>query len=337
MAIALPSANEIVGVESTLFVQAVMFLLFSIVLIKCASLAVKYIVSLAEKFNISEFVTSFLIAGFVSILPEFFIGVNSALEGVPDVGIGTLIGNNIVDLTLVIGIIAILGKTIPTQKTDRISSYGFLFAVGLPLGLMLDGYLSQFDGLLLVLTSVIYFGLMLKNEPLRDTKKTVSVENALPDIAAFVVMVALIFVSSHFVVTSAVEIAHFMGFPEILAGLILISVGAALPELTFSVQAIMARHKSVALGDILGNVVLDATLSIGVMAIIFPFSIDVGIIGIAAMFMVFSALMLTTFLDDEHKLVRRDGIALIGLYVVFVVVQLTLNAALNPAELIPHP
>ncbi len=337
MSLSIPAAHELAGIESTLFVQGVVFLIFSILLIKCASLAVKYIVNLADHFNISEFVTSFLIAGFVSILPEFFIGVNSALEGVPDVGIGTLIGNNIVDLTLVIGIVAILGKTIPTQKTDRISSYGFLFAVGLPLGLMLDGYLSQFDGLLLVLTSVIYFGLMLRNEPLHDAKKTVSMQKAIPDIIAFVAMVFLIFISSHFVVTSAVEIAHIMDFPEILAGLILISVGAALPELTFSVQAIMARHKSVALGDILGNVVLDATFSIGVMAIIFPFSIDVGIIGIAAVFMVFAALMLTTFLDDEHKLVRRDGIALIGLFIVFVVVQLTLNAALNPAELIPHP
>ncbi len=329
MVFALPPATEIVGVESTLFVRIILFVIFSLMLIKCASLAVKYIVQLAEHFNISEFVTSFLIAGFVSILPELFIGINSALEGIPEVGIGTLIGNNIVDLTLVIGIVAILGKSIPTQRTDRVSSYGFLFALGLPLALMVDGFLSQVDGIVLVLTCVIYFLLMLKNEPFREKQNTASWNKIAPDLVAFGIMVLLIFVSSHFVVTSAVEIAQFIGFPEILAGLILISVGAALPELTFSIQAVMARHKSVALGDVLGNVVLDATFSIGVMAIIFPFPVQVGIIGVAALFMVFSALMVTTFMDGQNKLTRRDGIALIGLYIVFVVVQITLNTALN--------
>ncbi|MBM3282055.1 MAG: sodium:calcium antiporter [Candidatus Diapherotrites archaeon] len=334
MVVELPAAHEIVGVESTLFVQVVMFLVFSLILIKCASLAVKYIVQLAQHFNISEFVTSFLIAGFVSILPEFFIGVNSAIEGIPEIGIGAIIGNNIVDLTLVIGIVAILGKSIPTQRTDRISSYGFLFALGLPLALMVDGFLSQVDGIVLVLTCIIYFILMLKNEPICEKKINSSWEKIAPELVAFGIMVLLIFVSSHFVVTSAVEISHFIGFPEILAGLILISIGAALPELTFSIQAVMAHHKSVALGDVLGNVVLDATFSIGVMAIIFPFPVHVGIIGLAALFMVFSALMVTTYMDDGHVLTRRDGIALIGLFIVFVVVQITLNTALGGA---PHP
>jgi cation:H+ antiporter len=295
-------------------------------------------VNIAKIIHVSEFVTSFLIAGLVSILPEFFVGINSALSGVPHVGIGTLIGNNIVDLTLVIGIVAILGKKIPMQQKNSISTPGFLVALTLPLGLMLDGNLSRFDGFLLVIASVIYFAWMLYNQPLREKNKNHATwKEVLPDLVMFLVMVIIIFVSSHFVVSSGVAVADLVGFPEILAGLILISVGAALPELTFSVQALMSRHKSVAMGDILGNVVLDATLSIGVMAIILPFDIQLGIVGVAALFMIFSALMVTTYMDDVHVLTRRDGIALIGLFIVFVVVQLTLNAAISPVESIPHP
>ena len=338
MAYPVPAFHEIFGIESTLPLQLALFIIFSIILIKAASLAVKHVVNLAKIFRISQFVSSFLIAGFVSILPEFFVGVNSAIGGVPHVGIGTLIGNNIVDLPLVIGIVAILGKTIPAQRTNKVSSPGFLVAISLPLGLMLDGNLSRIDGALLLITAAIYFTWMLYNQPLREkTKKLVSIKEMLPDFIQFGIMVVLMFVSSHFVVTSGVAVADLIGFPEILAGLILISIGAALPELTFSVQALMARHKSIALGDILGNVVLDSTFSIGAMALIVPFDIQLGVIGIAAVFMVFSALMLTTFLDSEHQLTRRDGIALIGLYVVFVVVQLTLNTAINPLEAIPHP
>lgn len=339
MSFPIPAFHEAFGIESTLPLQLALFLIFSLLLIKAASLAVKHVINLAKLFHISEFVTSFLIAGFVSILPEFFVGVNSALDKFPEVGIGALIGNNIVDLTLVVGIVAILGKTIPAQRQEnKVSSPGFLVALALPLGLMLDGNLSRMDGVLLVLAAIIYFAWMLYNQPLREKKKKiVSWKETLPDLIQFVFMVVLMFVSSHFVVTSGVAIADLIGFPEILAGLILISLGAALPELTFSVQALMARHKSIALGDILGNVVLDSTFSIGVMALILPFDIQLGVIGIAAVFMVFSALMLTTFLDSEHQLTRRDGVALIGLYVVFVVVQLTLNSTVNPITAVVHP
>ncbi len=329
------AVTQVIGIESTLPVQLALFVVFSLILIKAASLAVKHVVNIAKLIHVSEFVTSFLVAGLVSILPEFFVGINSALSGVPHVGIGTLVGNNIVDLTLVIGIVAILGKKIPMQQNNSVSTPGFLVALALPLGLMLDGNLSRLDGFLLVLASVIYFAWMLYNQPLRDKAKThTSWKEVLPDLVQFVVMVAIIFGSSHFVVSSGVAVADLIGFPEILAGLILISIGAALPELTFSVQALLSRHKSVAMGDILGNVVLDATLSIGIMAIILPFDIQLGIVGIAALFMVFSALMVTTYMDDAHVLSRRDGIALIGLFIVFVVVQITLNTALNGT---PHP
>jgi cation:H+ antiporter len=312
-----------------LLIEGLIFLVASGVLIKAASMAVKSIISLAKDLHLTEFVTSFVIAGLVSILPEFFVGVNSALAGVPLVGIGTLIGNNIVDLTLVIGIIAILGREIPVQRKGHLSTVPFLVAVGLPLGLMLDGNLSQVDGILLVAAAIIYFGWVLQNQPtpLREKKKPTEWKKLFPEMGKFVVFVGLIYGSAHFVVQSAVQIAHGFFFPEIFAGLFLISIGAALPELTFSIQAIMSRHKSVALGDVLGNVALDSTLSIGVMSIIHPFSLSLDIIGLSALFMVFAAFMLTTYLDSEKKLTRRDGIALIGLFIVFVVVQLTLNAA----------
>ena len=199
---------------------------------------------------------------------------------------------------------------------------------------MLDGNLSRLDGIVLVTSAVIYFGWVLYNQPIRERKKKkIEWAKLFPDMGLFLVFVAFIFGSSHFVVESAVEIAHGLNVPEIFAGLFLISIGAALPELTFSVQAVMARHKNVALGDILGNVALDATLSIGVLAILSPFDVDLTIIGISGLFMVFAAFMLTTFLDSERRLTRRDGIALIGLFVVFVVVQFVLNAAAHiPVE-----
>ncbi len=310
-----------------IWVELVIFLIASLVLIKSASLAVKYTLHVAENLYLTPFVTSFILAALVSILPEFFVGVNSALEGVPEIGIGTLIGNNIVDLTVVMGIILILGRQLPIRRSERLSTLPFLIAIGLPLGLMLDGTLSQIDGLLLVVGCVIYFGWVLRSQPLRQMHSPLSWKHILPELGKFALAMVFIYFSSKFVVTSSLHLSELMNFPQIFAGLFLISFGAALPELTFSIQAVLSRHKSIALGDIMGNVALDATLSVGVMALIAPFSISLSIIGISAMFMVFAALLLTTFLDDKGALSRKDGIALLGLYVVFVVVQLTLHAA----------
>lgn len=316
-----------------LLIEGIIFLLASAVLIKSASMAVHSILNLAKGVHLTPFITAFIIAGIVSVLPEFFVGVNSALAGVPEVGLGTLIGNNIVDLTLVMGIIAIMGRVIPVQNEGHISTLPFLVAVALPMILMLDGNLSRVDGIVLVSAAVVYFGWMLYNQPLRQKNKKIVWSKLVPDLLMFLFFVALIFVSSHFIVESAVHLADGFHIPAIFAGLFLISLGAALPELTFSIQAVMARHKSVALGDVLGNVALDATLSIGVLCIIQPFDVDLTIIGISAVFMIFAAIMLTTFFDSEKKLTRRDGIALIGLFIVFVVVQFVLNAAAHiPVE-----
>ncbi len=298
----------------------------SLILIKASSLAVKYILEVAKTIRVTEFLASFVLAGLVSILPEFFVGVNSALEGVPEVGIGTLIGNNIVDLTLVIGIIVILGKEIPVSGTHRLATFPFLAAIGLPLALMIDGSLSTIDGVILVSACIGYFAWMISQNRLRENGRPIEWEKITLPLVKFAAMMLIVYFASKFVVESSVDISHIVGVPTIFAGLFLISIGAALPELTFSVQAILARHKSVGLADILGNVAIDATLSIGVMALIRPFDVDLSIIGISTLIMGFAALMLTTFIDDGRKLTRRDGIALIGLYVVFVIVQLTLNA-----------
>jgi cation:H+ antiporter len=192
---------------------------------------------------------------------------------------------------------------------------------------MLDGNLSFLDGALLVIGCLIYFGWFAQQQGIRDSHTPWSWKLIFPELTKFVIAAVIVFFSAKYVVESSVQIAGILDFPEIFAGLFLISIGAALPELTFSVQAVLSRHKSIALGDVLGNVALDSTFSIGVMAMIFPFDISLGIIGISALFMVFAAMLLTTFLDSEKKLTRRDGIALIGLFIVFAVVQFTIHAA----------
>jgi cation:H+ antiporter len=303
-----------------------LFLGSSIILIKASSLAVRYILEIAKEVKVTQFIASFVLAGFVSILPELFVGINASLDNVSDVGIGTLIGNNIVDLTLVIGIIVILGRDIPIGPNQRLPTIPFLISLALPLALMADGFLSFTDGIILIVACLGYFVWMISQNRIREKNVHAIQWRAIaPTLAKFLVMMGIIYAAAHYVVESSVALSGLLGIPEIFAGLFLISLGAALPELTFSVQAVMSLHKLVGLADVLGNVALDATFSIGVMALIRPFEVDLSIIGISALIMGFAALMLTTFLEDGKRLTRRDGIALLGLYFVFVIIQWTLH------------
>lgn len=294
-------------------------------MVKTGSMAVKQVAHIAKLFNLTEFFASFVLAGFISILPELFIGISSALDGVPEVGMATLIGGNIVDLTIVLGILAILGKNIPIRRSNRVSTLPFLVGVGLPLGLMLDGNLGRFDGLLLFMTAVIYFAHVAFARNVQEKKKEPKLHHVVGSSILFLITMAIMFASAYYVVASALSLTSAYNIPAIFAGLFLISLGTCLPELTFSIEAIMAKHKSIAIGDILGNVMLDSTFALGIVAMIVPFDVDLHTLGISTVFMVFAALMLTTYMDSEKRLTRRDGMALIGLYVLFIAVQIAID------------
>src|SRR3990172_6627790 len=140
------------------------FLLGSLVLIKSASYAVKSVSNIAVYFRFTEFFISFVIAGFISTMPEFFIGVNSALRGVPEIGLGTLFGSNIADLTLVIGAMALVGRQIKIDSAIVKNNLHFLVVTSLPVLLMLDGRLSKDDGLFLVLAFLFYISKLFEKE-----------------------------------------------------------------------------------------------------------------------------------------------------------------------------
>ncbi|MDO8538024.1 MAG: hypothetical protein Q7S21_04015, partial [archaeon] len=98
-----------------LFENFILFALSSIILVQAASYSVKFISKIAEYLHFAPFIASFVIAGLISTFPELLIGINSALEGNPSLGFATIIGSNVIDLTLIIGLVALVGGTIEVK------------------------------------------------------------------------------------------------------------------------------------------------------------------------------------------------------------------------------
>ena len=276
---------------------------------------------MGKSLRISDFFIAFAIAGLISVTPELFIGIDSAFAGTPEIGIGTLIGSNIADLTIVIGVIVLVGSKIKADKSILKNNLAFLILTGMPAVFMLDGYLSRDDGLILITIFLIYMGSALRQERIRG-KGPINKKSVAKDILIFAVSMALLFAAAHLMVSSAVEIAGAVYLPPVVIALFLVSVGTTLPELTFSLRAVMAKHKEIAFGDILGNVAIDSTLSIGIVALISP--VETGTAFTLSMFfMIFSALVISGMLGRQKMINWKEGLLLFGIYAVFAFIELT--------------
>lgn len=293
------------------------------VLVKSADYLVRSLTKIAEYFKLTEFAIGFIVVAFATSIPELFVGITAALDGTPSLSLGNVIGANILDLTIVIGVAALLSRGIkvesPSIRTD--TAYTFLITL-LPLILMADRELSRLDGcLLLVVFGFYMINIFRQEHRFRELLGSVSRKEFVHSLAVMVFALLFIFASARYVVKYASLIAEDLSIPPILVGLIIISLGTTLPELTFESRAVMRKHGYMALGDLLGSVVINTTLVLGVVALIHPVQADYTLFITSAAFMVVVGFIFMTFVESEKYISWQEGVALILLYVLFVVVE----------------
>lgn len=308
-----------------LLLAALIFLGASIALVKSASYAVRSISSLAEELHFSHFFIAFIIAGLVSTLPEIFIGINSALTGNPSLGLGTVIGSNVADLTLVLGIVLLVGRKINVDRKTISNSIYFVAVTALPIILMLDNTLSRDDGLLLIIVFVLYLWSMVKREKVFSAKNVRNKRHIAKYLAVFAVSAIVLYFSAHYMVESGIAIATEFSMPLLLIGLLVVALGTTLPELSFSIRAALGKHKEVALGDLMGNVAIDSTLSIGIIALISPITNNFVFVISGALFMILSALVVVTLIQTGRKVTWRESFLLIFIYIMFIALEILLK------------
>ncbi len=298
------------------------FLLSCIVLVKSAGYAIRYIAKVARQLKISEFLISFLIIGIVSSFPETFVAIVSALKGAPEIGFGTLLGSNIADLTLILGLVILVGGKIKIDKKSIGHDSVYIILCLLPIITAYDGVISRSDGLALALSCIFFFHHLIKERIKFKTYKHISEKGFIKNIFLFLISIIVLFITANFVVKFSSLLAIDLYTPPLLIGLILIALGTCLPEFMFAIQAIKKGHEELGLGDILGNVIIDATLIIGITALISPIILDRSILLVSGSFMILSVLIAIVILKNKQVLTQKEGLFLIFFYITFVIVEL---------------
>ena len=294
-------------------------------------LIVKSLIRVAKYLGWKEFVLSFIVMAFVASFPNLFVGISSALHGIPELAFGDIIGGNLVDLTLSIGLAAMFAKKgIPAKsRTIQATLFFTIIAAVLPLLLAYDHYLSRGDGIILILFFMLYVGwLFSKKERFTKTceeekPRVKSFHGSLSGVFKIFFAIILFVIASEGVVRSATFFAQTFNWPLLLIGLFVVGLGNCLPEIFFAVSSAKNNYGWMVLGDLMGAVVAPATLVLGIVALISPIHLNgLEYLAIARIFMFISILFFFTFIKNDQKITKKEAVFLILIYIFFIISEI---------------
>lgn len=225
--------------------------------------------SIARRFGISPLVIGLTIVGFGTSAPEMLVSVNAALAGQPAIAIGNVLGSNIANILLILGVSAVIAPLIiPARQLARDLAF-MLLATGAIWVMLLDGMVTRLEGGLLIagLAVFLYMAFSAGSVPQEEDAVETSVpKSALMTVGGLVLLV----IGAHFLVDSASTIARTYGISEAVIGLTIVAVGTSLPELATSVIAAFRRQTEIAVGNVVGSNIFNIFSILGITALITP-------------------------------------------------------------------
>ena len=318
-----------------LIFQILIFIVSILALSWLSSKLVGTLIVVAKYLKWREFIIAFFIMAFAASLPNLFVDINAAMNGMPEVAFGDIVGGNLLDLTLVIAIAVLFSaKFLPAESEmiQKSAIFTSIIAV-LPILLIWDGQLGRADGVILLMAFALYTWWLFAKEDRfkkvyrgRPSKTPKSIFSLIWDFAKMTVFVALLLVASHFIVGSAQTFSEKLNIPLSLVGILIIGAGNVFPETYFAIISAKRGEGWLVLGDIMGSVIVCATLVLGIIALLFPFRIDdLSPFLITRIFTIIAALIFILFIKTGKKITKNEGLLFMVLYVVFIIVQAVSN------------
>ena len=281
----------------------------------------------SNRFAIPKFIIGMTIVSFATSLPELIVSIRSAVEGYPDLALGNVVGSNIANLGLVLGVVLLFTR-IEVSKSFYQSNWPMMFIASILLWVFIqNGTITAIEGLTLVILLVMMLVYLLR---LKDKTDFVADDlNTLlswPKIGLFIVFgsVFLAF-GSELLVNGAVQVASQLGVSERIIAITVVSVGTSIPELAASLVAIAKKENAISIGNLLGSNLFNILAVLGITSLIHPLTVvdntlldfDIYVmIGIAAL------LIPLVFLPKRMEMYWRDGLVLLAVYVLFIATTL---------------
>ncbi|AGA76876.1 calcium/sodium antiporter [Echinicola vietnamensis] len=282
--------------------------------------------AIAAKLGMSPGMIGMTIVAFGTSAPELLVSVTAALKGTSDIAIGNVVGSNISNISLVLGISALI---YPIRLNFQILKFDYsftLFATVLFYLLALNNWISIWDGIMLfALLIIINWYYFKKSDHVPEEFSTTEAEKAkneplLKSIGYILVGILGLYFGAEMLVNNAVTLAQEFGISERIIGVTIIAIGTSLPELATSVIAARKKETDIALGNILGSNMQNILSIIGVTAIIKPIEVSDLFLSTDFLWMIGFTVLLFPIMRSGYKISRLEGgilLVVYGLYLIF--------------------
>lgn len=324
-----------------------------ILLLKGSDFFVLSAASIAKKLGISEFVIGLTLVAVGTSIPELVSSLTASVKHESDIVIGNIVGSNIANIGLIIGLAAAIMVIRTREEMLKRDGYIMLFAACLFYIFIINESLSQMEAVLFLISYAGYISFLFMDKPKykgrygfkefittffhfelikaqinkqkrpqtdQRAKRSISFDTIfLKDVLVLLISVGATILGANYLVNEAVFFADLLHIPKMVVGLTLVAVGTSLPELSVSVSAARNGFGDIAVANIIGSNIANIFLILGLSAMFYPLSVEKSTFFYFGPFMIFLTVLLLIFIRSNWELRRREGIAFLILYLIFII------------------
>ena len=299
--------------------QFILLLLGFIFLIKGADLFVEGSSSVAKKFNIPSMIIGLTIVAMGTSAPEAAVSITSSLIGQNDMSVANVVGSNIFNILMVLGISSLISKLPVSLNTIKKDTPFLIFVCIVLLIFVIDLHISVFEGLvfLSIFTWFIYDMIKQAKNNSEDSEEVTELSTIKTVLYIIIGLVGIVF-GGDLTVEAASTIATQFGLSQNLIGLTVVAVGTSLPEFVTSVIATRKGETEIAIGNVIGSNIFNILLVLGIASVISPMTIGLEA-GIDVVFMIFVTILLFVNMKKEKFILNKHGVMYIILYISYII------------------
>jgi cation:H+ antiporter len=292
------------------------------VIVQSANYAVGAISNYARTTGISDYLIGFLVVSIGTTFPDISTSIFASIAHEGTLVLGDVLGASIFSMTFVLGLLAVIGGKVKIesslQKTMALILTMTMFAIMLGM----DGVYSRIDGILLLTAFIIYVtAMILKEGKTGKVKKSVPFKFIWTDIVVFGGTLSALMLSARWLVITSSQIAEILNIPSFFIGLVLVAIGNTVPEFIVSIKSLLEGVTDISVGNLIGSIVLNFFLVLGIAAAIAPIEVEFTSFMISAWLLVFllSAVLIFT---GKKEIRRWHGVILLLIYAAFIYAQI---------------
>lgn len=280
---------------------------------------VKGAVDTAQRLKVPPMVIGLTLVGFGTSTPELLTSIQAALDGAPGIAVGNVVGSNIANILLIVGLSALVAPIAVGRNGFRQDMAFLVGATLLFMAIAANGYLGRISATALLAGLVLFLVLSLRRSDTGTPEVEAPSLSAPIALVYFGVGLLITLLGARFLVQGAIGLAEDMGVSQTIIGLTIVAVGTSLPELITSVLAARRGHSDVALGNIVGSNIFNILGILGATALVKPIPIPTEIVAYDNWVMLGATALLIGACVTQWRITRTEGAVMLGLYGAYIV------------------